>query len=442
MDTTEGSTLVTDLVSRQALAVPAEPRKATVWGLTGMLVVLYLFNASDKAVFGLIAQPLGEELGLSASQIGFTGSMFFLAFSIGGFFAAPITKLLALRWSIAIIAVLWGVVMLPLVIWSTFAVLLLSRMLLGLTEGPTNGLLHTAAYSWHPPAERGLPSALIIAGSLLAKMTVVPLLALVVAEYGWKAAIIVLAFATTLWCVPWLLTWRPGPYAVGGKRNDAGSDDEEPPVSWRRLLTTRTFVSAVFVAMSAYALMTVVLTWLPSYFEQGLGYSRIQSGTLFAVPSIVGLVTLVGGSWLSDRAVGRGASIRLVRVVVPCAGIVMAGVLLSSLPAVPSPLLAVLAVSVAYGLVIAVLPMLNTAVITTCPPRQTAGIIGTLFALQSIGGIIGPWAMGIVVDASVTKVDGYTAAFQVLGVVGAVFAIIAIVVADPTRDRQRILGSR
>ncbi|GEM31089.1 hypothetical protein NN3_20960 [Nocardia neocaledoniensis NBRC 108232] len=62
----------------------------TGWGLTGMLVVLYLLNASDKAVFGLIAQPLREDLDLSASQIGFTGSLFFLAFTVGGFLAGPI----------------------------------------------------------------------------------------------------------------------------------------------------------------------------------------------------------------------------------------------------------------------------------------------------------------------------------------------------------------
>lgn len=420
-----------------------EPRKVTAWGITGMLVVLYLMNASDKAVFGLIAQPISEDLGLSASQIGFTGSMFFLAFSFGGFFAGPINKVLALRWSIAIIAVLWGVVMLPLVVWSTFAVLLASRMLLGLTEGPTSALLHTAAYSWHAPAKRGLPSALIISGSMLAKMAVVPILALVVAEYGWRAAIIVLAFATTLWCIPWLLTWRPGPYTVGGKHTSADdATDSEPAVSWRRLLTSRTFVSAVLVAMSAYALMTVVLTWLPSYFEQGLGYSRLESGTLFAAPSVVGLATLIGGSWLSDRGISRGLSIRLVRVVVPCVGVIVAGVLLVSLPALGSPLLAVCAVSVAYGLVVAIFPLLNAAVIATCPPRQTAGVIGAFFALQAIGGIIGPWSMGIVVDASASKIDGYQAAFQCLGIVGAVVAVAALILADPARDRELLRVTR
>nr|WP_312033702.1 MULTISPECIES: MFS transporter [unclassified Rhodococcus (in: high G+C Gram-positive bacteria)] len=436
--------LMTDLASTH---VPrpgptTEPRRLTAWGITGMLVVLYLMNASDKAVFGLIAQPLSEDLGLSASQIGFTGSMFFLAFSFGGFFAGPINKVLALRWSIAIIAVLWGVVMLPLVVWSTFAVLLASRMLLGLTEGPTSALLHTAAYSWHAPAKRGLPSALIISGSMLAKMAVVPILALVVAEYGWRAAILVLSCATALWCVPWLLTWRPGPYTVGGKHTEADDTDSEPAVSWSRLLTSRTFVSAVLVAMSAYALMTVVLTWLPSYFEQGLGYSRLESGTLFAAPSVVGLATLVGGSWLSDRGISRGLSIRLVRVVVPCVGVIVAGVLLLSLPALGSPLLAVCAVSVAYGLVVAIFPLLNAAVIATCPPRQTAGVIGAFFALQAIGGIIGPWSMGIVVDASATKIDGYQAAFQCLGIVGAVVAIAALILADPARDRELLRVTR
>ncbi|WP_257890885.1 hypothetical protein [Rhodococcus sp. USK10] len=69
--------------------------------------------------------------------------------------------------------------------------------------------------------------------------------------------------------------------------------------------------------------------------------------------------------------------------------------LLLSLPALGSPLLAVCAVSVAHGLVVAVFPLLHAAVIATYPPRRTAGIIGAFFAIQAIGGISGPWSMGI-----------------------------------------------
>ena len=44
------------------------------WSLTLLLVVLYIINTSDKLVLGLVAQPLKEEFGLSASQIGLVGS--------------------------------------------------------------------------------------------------------------------------------------------------------------------------------------------------------------------------------------------------------------------------------------------------------------------------------------------------------------------------------
>ncbi|RZL80355.1 MAG: MFS transporter [Rhodococcus sp. (in: high G+C Gram-positive bacteria)] len=411
----------------------------TAWGLTGLLVVLYILNSSDKAVFGLIAQPLREELHLSSAQIGLTGSVFFLAYAIGGFFAGPINKRVTLRWSLAVLAIAWGAVMLPLVLWASLSVLLLSRMLLGFSEGPTLALLHTAAYSWHAPARRGLPGAFITSGTAIAKIAVVPTMAVVLAVYGWRMTIIVLAATTVVWCVPWLATWRPGPYLSAEKNtssNNGTSDVDKVP--WRRILTTRTFIGCAFVAASAYILITVVLTWLPSYFEAGLGYSRLQSGTLFAIPSVIGLVTVLGGSLLSDRAVARGISLRLVRVVLPCAGVIVSGALLISLPWLGSAPLAVAAVSLAYGLVIAIFPLINTAIVETCPPAQIAGTLGAFLAIQSLGGVVGPWATGILLDASASKVEGYTTAFQLIGLIAAIFATVAIIAVDPVRDRMRL----
>lgn len=38
-------------------------------------MLLYIVNWADKAVYGLVAQPLAEELGLTSSQIGFIGAV-------------------------------------------------------------------------------------------------------------------------------------------------------------------------------------------------------------------------------------------------------------------------------------------------------------------------------------------------------------------------------
>ncbi|MDA3630738.1 MFS transporter [Saccharopolyspora sp. WRP15-2] len=420
---------------------PLPDSRRVAWSLTGLIVVLYILNASDKAVFGLIAQPLREDLGLSSAEIGFTGSVFFLAYALGGFFAGPLNRMVSLRWSIAIIAIAWGAVMLPLILWATFAVLLLSRMALGFTEGPTLALIYTAAYSWHPPERRGLPGALITSGTAIAKMAVVPVLAIVLAAYGWRATILVLAVASVVWCVPWLAAWRPGPHlAVGERTSTVDEVAGVGAVPWRRVLTTRTFIGCAFVAISAYILITVVLTWLPSYFEKGLGYSRLQSGTMFAIPSVVGLVALVGGSLLSDRAVARGVSIRIVRVVLPCLGVVLSGVLLMGLPWLGSAPLAVAAVSLAYGLVLAIFPLVNTAIVETCPAAQIPGTLGAFLAIQSLGGVIGPWATGFLLDASATPADGYTTTFQLIGMLSAICAAAAIIVVDPVRDREKLSG--
>ena len=75
-------------------------------------------------------------------------------------------------------------------------------------------------------------------------------------------------------------------------------------------------ITGALVVMSVYALVSVVLTWLPSYFEEGLGYSRLQSGSMFAFPSIVGLVLMVLSSITSDRMISKGATSRMLRIVV------------------------------------------------------------------------------------------------------------------------------
>ncbi|NED66018.1 ACS family MFS transporter, partial [Streptomyces sp. SID10244] len=88
---------------------------------------------------------------------------------------------------------------------------------------------------------------------------------------------------------------------------------EEPAVPWVRIFTSRTFIGGALLVMSVYALVTVVLTWLPSYFEVGLGYSRLQAGSMFAFPSIVGLVLMLVTSVVADRLISRGATSRKVR---------------------------------------------------------------------------------------------------------------------------------
>lgn len=434
------------------------------WAVTALLVLLYVVNWADKAVYGLVAQPLREELGLDASQIGMVSSMFFVAFTVSGFFAGPLKRVFGIRWAIAVLALGWAAAMLPVTLAATFGVLLGSRMGLGLLEGPSSALIHTAVYSWHPEGKRGFPSALITSAASIAKIAVAPLLALAIAAWGWRSAFVILAVIGLAWTGVWLVTWSEGPF--GEKRRPAAADlarpgstatepasvvdaaepdgPADPGVPWWRIFLTRTFVAGVVAVFAMYSIVTVVLTWLPSYFEEGLGFSRLQAGAMFGLPSMASIPVLLIVSWVGDRLISRGASSRLLRGVVPGLGLLLCGGVLVALPRITeltdNPWVPAILLSIGYGFGSSIFPLLNAGISQLVPARQLAGALGVFLALMAAGGIVGPYLMGRVVDAAADPGIGYVTAFQMFGWLAVVGAVLALVWVDPVRDRARLEG--
>lgn len=426
---------------------PGAGSRTTAWGLTGLLVLLYVVNWADKAVLGIVAQPLADELGLSASQIGLVGSAFFVTFTIGGFFAGLLDRWMPLKWSLVLLAVGWAVAMLPAVVAATFAVLLVSRMVLGFAEGPSGAMIHTGVYSWHPPEKRGVPSACITAAASIAKIAIAPVLTLIVATWGWRAAFVTLAAVGVVWCLVWVPTWREGPYGkrAAPARGTAGSttqtDQPAASVPWGRILRTPTFLGGVAAILPMYAVVTVVLTWLPSYFEEGLGYSRVQAGVMFGFPSIASLLMLFVLTGISDRLISRGSTSRMLRGVLPATGLLACGLSLTALPWFDVPWMAVVVVSVGYSFGASIFPLFNSAISEVVPARQLAGTLGVFLALMATGGLVGPYLTGLVVDAAATPAEGYASAFQIFGVMSVVGAVIALLTVNPERDKARLLGA-
>lgn len=419
--------------------------RATAWGFTGLLVSLYVVNWADKAVLGLAAQPLMQELGLSASQIGLLGSAFFLTFTVGGFTAGLLNRWGSLKWILALLAIGWSVAMLPVILSATFAVLLGSRMLLGFLEGPSSAIVHTAVYTWHPVEKRGVPSACITAAASIAKIAIAPALAILMAAQGWRAAFVVLAVVGVVWTLVWLPTWRVGPHgsdkstkAAATTQAQTGTETAEPTAPWGKVFTTPTFVFGALAVMSMYALVSVVLTFLPSFFEVGLGYSQVQAGTMFGLPSIASLVVMAILSFTGDRLISRGASSRVLRGIVPATGLLVCGLALTTLPWISTPIVAVAVVSIGYAFGAAIFPLFNSAISQIVRPGQMAGTLGVFLALMAIGGLIAPYATGLIVDAAATPLEGYELAFQVFGIVAAVAAVGALIAVNPERDQARL----
>jgi sugar phosphate permease len=435
---------MSDLASHESVARiprhdPSDSR-TKAWGLTAILVALYTVNYGDKVVLGLAAQPLREEFGFTASQIGLAGSIFFLALTMSGFLTGVVTRWGSMKWILAALAVIWALCMLPMIIAASLAVLIVSRFLLGLFEGPSSALIHTATYSWHPVQKRSLPGAFIMSAASISKIVVAPALGWVIVHHGWRAAFVAMSLASAMWCVIWLVSWSPGPY---GAEHDATDDMPEGHASassirWTTLVKTPTFLGAALAVFSFYTLTSVILTWLPSYFEKGLGYSRLEANTMFGIPSMVALVAMFATSFAGDRLMARGVSSRIHRGLVPGFGLLICGLAMVSLPYIGTPVLVVVMVSLGYGLGTIVFPLFNAAISEICPRDKLAGTLGIFLAFMTSGGLIGPYLAGKIVDSAATPAQGYATAFQLIGILALLGAVIALVFVNPQRDAKKI----
>ena len=413
----------------------------TAWGITFMVMLFQMINYADKAVLGIVARPLSEDLGLSHADIGLLGSAFFILFSVTGLIGGFVADRIKIVWILLGMVVLWSVLQVPIVLMGTFGALLVCRILLGAAEGPAASLNNVAVFGWFPKDKRALPAAIVTTGGSLAKVMLAPALAIVVAACGWKAAFLALGALGLVWSVVWLVVGKDGPYSVSRARERAQASSgtgKVARVAFWRIAIRPTFWGGSLGMLAIYGFVAVVLTWLPSYFEQGLGFSRLNSGFLFALPSITGVGALLFSSIVSDRLIRRGRSVRAARGGVAVVAFVLCGVMLLVLPYVTNSWTAVFLVVTAYGVGLATFPLMQIAVSHICPERQVASTVGVSVAIYQASGLLAPWLAGRIIDAAPTLAEGYATAFQTVGITAIVGAVLIALTVDPERDRARI----
>ncbi|MGW0084717.1 MFS transporter [Streptomyces sp. NPDC003393] len=419
-----------------------EFRPLAAWCMLIMLCVFMVINFADRTVLALAAQPLMRELGLSASDFGLVSSSFYFLYSVSaigiGFLA---TRHIPLRRLLFTMSLLWAATQLPVFLFAGGGVLLTTRVALGAAEGPATAVANSTAYSWFPPHRRGLPTSVLTSGPSLAKLVAAPLLTFLIVRQGWRTAFLALAVAGAVWCGLWLAFGRSGPYAstpqapAGATRAEVFAGRAARRRTFLAVVTSRTFVLLLLATYPLYALISVILSWLPSYLEAGLGFSPLTSGFLFGLPSIVGMGIMLGAGWLTDRLLASGFSARVARGLVPTLSLAVGGLFLAALPLAGNQrYVAYGLLVVGYCLTLLALPIVYAAIGTCAAPSQRTSVLSLFIGLQSTAGIIAPWATGALVDAAKNQVDGYNTAFLVTGALIAVGGLVAAAIVDPGRD--------
>ena len=430
-----------------------KPRR---WVIVAGLFFFLAINFADKALIGLAAEPIMRELHLTHSQFGRIAASFFTFFSISALLVGLLANRVKARWLLLAMAVTWSISQLPLLLYAAPATLVLSRVLLGASEGPAYPVAVHALYKWFPDRERTLPSALLTIGAPFGAGFIAPLITAAIVSLGWRAAFEILALVGIVWSVLWLWIGEEGPLGAHDEMHDtthhtthdtmhaaAGDADPDPAsryparIPLGALLLSRTCVGSNLAGFAAYVILTVATVWLPSYLVRVAGYSLTQVGWIVVLPAFGQMLASPLLSAWSQRLMARGVSSRHARGTLGAAAVVISGAALTLVPALTTGPLLIAAVTMAFSLASFTFVSGVTLAGEIVPPAQRGGVLGINICITTLAGLVTPTAMGFMIDRAATQIDGYRMGMTAMGAFALVAGLLAAMLIHPEADRRR-----
>lgn len=416
------------------MAVQDRPLKGA-WGVTFLIFIFMLVNFADKMVVGLAAKPIMEDLKLTPEQFGLIGSAFFFLFPFSAILVGFLANRLPARNALLAMAIFWSLLQFPMLGLVSFEMLLACRILLGAAEGPAGPVANHALYKWFPDSLRAVPTAVVAQGSAVGVVVAVPVLNWIIVHHSWHWAFGAIGMAGLLWSILWFLFGREGTLVDPPVTGQVAAADHLP---YRDLLTCPTIVAACCAGFASYWGLALGLTWFTPYLVDGLGFSQTLGGNLSVLPWIAGLVVVLTGGWLSQRLKAGGASSRVSRGVLASLAVMAGGCVLPliGLASAPDLKLAILIVGTAIGSTIFVVVPLVVSELT--PQPQRAAMLAIVNSIMTLGGVIAPFAMGVVVEGASTRLTGYDDGFAILGGLLLASGLVGLVFIRPEVDRERL----
>ncbi|ARP54281.1 MFS transporter [Alcaligenes faecalis] len=405
-----------------------------------LLFLFMVINFADKAIFGLVAVPLMEELAISPQQFGTIAGSFFFLFAISGIGVGFMSNTVSSRLLLVGLVIIWSIAQVPVAMGaSTIAALMACRILLGIGEGPAYPLALHACYKWFPDQERTWPTAIVMQGGQVGMLLAGPLVGYLAISHGWRSVFWVTAAAGVLWLLVWAVLGKDGPIsATAAPTAEAGKSTTLSRSSYRDVLLNRSFIGNLLMYWVAYWCAALVFTWLPAYLQRGLGFSSDTAGWLFSLCIFVAIPIVSGGSYLSNRFLRQGYSSRVARSLVTV-GFLLAGALclLAAAYLNPGPTAGI--VLIALGLSFPQVGFVLCSAISAqiSPVEKRGSTLAITNSLSTTAGLVAPIVMGRLIQAE-PGIAGFHQGFALTALLLLAGAVLGFILVDPARTLSQI----
>jgi MFS transporter, ACS family, D-galactonate transporter len=395
------------------------------WTILLLLTLFMVINFWDRAAFGFASTAIMRDLRLSHAEFGLLAGAFFWLFSP----SALLVGWLADRWSakriIGSMAVLWAIAQALTCVAGRVSHLFVSRLLLGLGEGPALPTAIHAAYFGFPRSSRPMVTAFLCSGAPLGIASGALLTTFLADAFGWRAAFLCLSLVSIGWSIVWFALQQTTStndvvHARGERRMKLPSGNS-------------TTVGVIVAAFCVYWVLALAVNWFPAVLQVVNGLSPIREAAVLACAWALQIAVFPLAVTLSKSLEKRGCGGELVFAAPAACGVAVSGLALA---------FAGFGVATWAGVVLIALSLWSTAVTVTCLPPMIAEVtpvqergaaLGVFAAFSSTAGIFAPLAFGRIVDVAGGGAHGYRVALMISGALLLVAAPVALALMKPTR---------
>jgi MFS family permease len=352
-------------------------------------------------LIALYFEPIADELGWSYTQISIAASLRGLEIGL----LAPIVGILADRWgprrlvAAGLILAAGGLFLMSVSTSLVTFYLAFALLAVGMS-GCTLTVLMTTVANWFR-RRVGLASGIAISGFGFSGV-MVPLIVGLIAIYGWRTAVTILALGMIVVILPLSLLFRHKPeqygYSPDGRQSDAATSSADMPLTQEtevEIKTGQAFRSGAFWRLALafmYHIMVVsaAVTHVMPYLSS-LGIDRSTSGLVATAIPLASIFGRLGLGWLGDK---------LDRRLVAAAGFLLmgAGLLCFGYISAASMWLITLFLilfGIGYGGSNVMRPSLGREYFGRA---NFGAILGLMVGIGAIGSIIGPTVAGWTYD--------------------------------------------
>ncbi|KAL5572875.1 hypothetical protein UlMin_022472 [Ulmus minor] len=350
--------------SSDAVLVEGNVQEVSPWVPKRWVIVLLCFAAfllcnMDRVNMSIAILPMSKEFNWNSATVGLIQSSFFWGYLLtqilGGIWADKIGGKLVLGFGV----VWWSIatMLTPIAARIGLPFLLVMRAFMGIGEGVAMPAMNNILSKWIPVSERSRSLALVYSGMYLGSVTGLAFSPILIHKFGWPSVFYSFGSLGSIWFALWLKKAYSSPkedpeLSVEEKKFIMGGSISKEPVTeipWKLILSKAPVWALIFSHFCHNWGTFILLTWMPTYYNQVLKFNLTESGLLCVLPWLTMAVFANIGGWIADTLVSRGLSITSVRKIMQSIGFLGPAFFLTQLSHVRTPAMAVLCMACSQG---------------------------------------------------------------------------------------------